>query len=296
MLRLLRSEVFRLVRRWMPWVLLLMMVVMTFLLYELIWVTSNAQLQLLRSGTAPATPNAPPPEVQIRSLEAAIQTLRPSRLNELGIGFVTGLGSILMVVFSASHMGTEWAWGTLRTLLASGASRMGFLVSKYVTLVTFAAVYLAIGIGAAVAASFLVSAQAGLDTSGFDPGLVASAAGRGIYGFLPYMALASLIALWFRSAGGGIAAGLVIYFTESIAAGLLISLNRDFATVANLGISRNVQSIARVGVAVQTGGGAGGAGAPLPDQTQAAIVLAAWTLLFVALAVWRLGGRDITLA
>ncbi len=56
MLRLLRSETYRLVRRWMPWVLLAMAVVFAFVLYELIWVTSNAQLTLLRSGTAPVTP------------------------------------------------------------------------------------------------------------------------------------------------------------------------------------------------------------------------------------------------
>ncbi len=295
MLRLLRSEIYRMVRRWMPWVLLAMVVVLAFVLYELIWVTSNAQLQLLRSGTAPATPNAPPPEVQVRALEEAIQSLRPARLNEIGVGVVTGLGSILMIVFSASHVGTEWAWGTLRTLLASGAGRMGFLVSKYVTLIAYAIVYMVVGVAAAMAASFLVSSQAGLDTSGLDLGIVASAAARGVYGFLPYMALAALIALWFRSAGGGIAAGLVINFTESIATSLLISLNRDLATVANLGISRNVQSISRVGTTVRTGGEALGAPA-LPDQTQAAIVLAVWTALFVGLTVWRLRTRDITLA
>jgi ABC-2 type transport system permease protein len=294
MLRLLRSEVYRVVRRWMPWVLLLMVIALSFVLYELIWVTSNAQLQSLRAGTVTPNPNAPPPDVQIRSLESAIQSLKPARLTDLGMGLVTGLGSILMIVFAASHVGTEWAWGTLRTLLASGASRLGFLVTKYVTLVAYAAVYMAVGIAAALAASFVVSSQAGLDTSGIDAGLIASAAGRGLYAFLPYMALASLIALWFRSAGGGIAAGLVINFTESIAAGLLISLNRDLAWIANLGISRNVQAIARASATADTGGPPGAV--PLPDQAQAALVLALWTLIFVALAVWRLRNRDITLA
>jgi ABC-type transport system involved in multi-copper enzyme maturation permease subunit len=294
MLRLLRSEVYRVVRRWMPWVLLLMVIALSFVLYELIWVTSNAQLQALRAGTVTPNPNAPPPDVQIRSLESAIQSLKPARLTDLGMGLVTGLGSILMIVFAASHIGTEWAWGTLRTLLASGASRMGFLVTKYVTLVAYAVVYMAVGIAAALAASFAVASQAGLDTGGIDAGLIASAAGRGIYGFLPYMALASLIALWFRSAGGGIAAGLVINFTESIAGGLLISLNRDLAWIANLGISRNVQSIARATATSDTGGPA--PSVSLPDQTQAALVLALWTLIFVTLAVWRLRTRDITLA
>lgn len=296
MLRLLRSEIFRLRKRWMPWVLLGMVVVLAFVLYELIWVTSNAQLQLLRSASAPSTPNAPPPDVQIRSLEQAIQTLRPARLTELGLGFVQGFGSIVLIVFSASHVGTEWAWGTLRTVLAAGAGRVPFLVSKYVSLVGFAIVYMIVGLAAALAASFIVSAQAGLDTSGLDLGTVAQAGARGIYGFLPYMALAALIAGWFRSAGGGIAAGLVINFSESIVVSLLVSFNKDLVTIANLGLSRNVQSISRIPGQVASTSGPENALAALPDQGQAALVLAVWTLIFVGLAVWRLRSRDITLA
>ena len=50
-----------------------------------------------------------------------------------------------------------------------------------------------------------------------------------------------------------------------------------------------------VGVSVQANGQSISAPA-LPDQGQAAIVLAVWTLIFVALAIWRLRTRDITLA
>ena len=296
MRRLLRSEIYRLVRRWMPWILIAMMVLLPFVLYELIWVTSSAQLQLLRGPNPPSTPGAPPPDVQIRNLEQAIQSLRPSRVTELGSGLVQGLGSILVIVVAASHVGTEWAWGTLRTVLAAGAGRIAFLASKYVTLIGFAILFLAFGLSAAVVASFAVSTQAGLDTTGLDLTRVAEVGARSLYGFLPYMALAALIAGWFRSAGGGIAAGLVIYFTESLAVQLLVSFNRDFVTIANLGLSRNVQAISRLpGQAVD-------AGPPqsilstLPDQGQAVLMLAAWTLIFVALAAWRLRTRDVTLA
>lgn len=297
MLRLLRSEVYRLVRRWMPWVLLFLIVLLAFVAYELIWVTSNAQLALLRSGTAPVTPNAPPVDLQIKSIEDAIQQLRPSRLTSIGVGLVIAVGTIVLIVFSASHMGTEWAWGTMRTLLAAGAGRMQFLATKYLTLVGFAIVYIVVGLIAVTAASFVVSSQAGLDTSGFDAQLLASAATRAVFGFFPYMALASLIALWFRSAGGGIAAGLVISFTESLVTSILVQFNKDFVTVANFGISRNVQSISRTGAGPTVRGGPDPSGLlTLPDQTQAAIVIAAWILLFVALAVWRLRSRDITLS
>src|SRR4051812_13827054 len=295
--RLLRSETYRLVRRWMPWVLLVLIVVLTFLAYELIWVTSNARLALLRNGTAPVTPNAPPREVQISSLEEAIQTLRPSHLTEIGVGLVAGLGAIVMIVFSASHVGTEWVWGTLRTVLASGAGRVQFLAAKYITLVGFAIVSVIVGLTAATAASFIVSSQGNLDTSGFDLGQVASAGARATYGFFPYMSIAALIALWFRSAGGGIAAGLVINFTESLVTQLLVQFNKDLVTVANFGIARNVQSLSRVGGArVQTGATEPTGLAQLPDPTQAFVVLTVWIAIFVGLAIWRLRTRDITLS
>jgi ABC-2 type transport system permease protein len=279
----------------MPWVLLAIVSVLAFLAYELIWITSNAQLALLRSGNVPEVPNAPPPEVQIRQLEEAIQALRPSRLPDLGIGLVTGLGTIVLIVFSASHVGTEWVWGTLRTLLASGAGRVPVLAVKYATLAGFAIVFVSVGLVTATAASYLVSTQAGLDTSGLALGTLASAAARGTYGFFPYMALAALIALWFRSAGGGIAAGLVINFMESLVTQLLVTFNRDFVTVANYGIARNVESLSRTEGSVVTAPDPSGL-ATLPDQKQAFVVLSVWIALFVALTVWRLRTRDITLA
>ena len=53
MLRLLRSELYRLVRRWMPWIMLGLIVVIAFVFYFLIWVSVNAQLQAVKNGTLP---------------------------------------------------------------------------------------------------------------------------------------------------------------------------------------------------------------------------------------------------
>lgn len=295
MLRPLRSEIFRLRRRWMPWILLGIVLVMGFVFYELIYFSLNTQLQLLRSGNAPANVSGGDPQAMIRELESTLQQVRPSHVPDFGISLVAGLGSVLLIVFAASHMGTEFGWGTLRTLLASGEGRAAFLASKLGSIALFGLLFTAFGVASVVMASFLVSAQAGFDTSGLDPGTVASAGIRAAYCFVPYLALAALIALWSRSSGAGIAAGLVIYFAESIVMQLLISFNKDYATIANFGISRNVQSLSRLGVTVSTG--APPATAPaLPDQTQAALVLAAWTIVFLALAFWRLRSRDVTLA
>ena len=114
---------------------------------------------------------------------------------------------------------------------------------------------------------------------------------------LPYMALASLIALWSRSGGAGIAAGLVIFFAEGLVSQIVAAVNRDLAKVVDYGISRNVQAVQRAGIEPEgRAAQAAAAAAPLPDATQAALVLAAYTVLFVGLAYWRLRSRDVTLS
>ena len=288
MLGLLRSEIYRLGRRWMPWVLLLMIVGFAFVFYVIVYGSVQAQLQAVKDGTIPA------PEGGQAAMDEALRALRPDQVQSFGVGLVSGLGSVMLIVFAASHVGTEYGWGTLRTLLAHGAGRGAFLASKAVSLALFAVVFVIAGAVASVAASFAVSALAGFDLSGFDVGKVANAAGRGLYTFFPYMALATVIALWSKSAGAGIAAGLVVYFAESLVAGILVSLNRDYASIVNYGISRNVSAVTRQTV-VSTGGDPLNAKSTLPDPGQAALVLAIYTVVFVALAYWRLRTRDVTL-
>ena len=288
MLGLLRSEIYRLGRRWMPWVLLLMIVGFAFVFYVIVYGSVQAQLQAVKDGTIPA------PEGGQAAMDEALRALRPDQVQSFGVGLVSGLGSVMLIVFAASHVGTEYSWGTLRTLLAHGAGRGAFLASKAVSLALFALVFVIAGTIASVAASFAVSALAGFDLSGLDIGKVANAAGRGLYTFFPYMALATVIALWSKSAGAGIAAGLVVYFAESLVAGILVSLNRDYASIVNYGISRNVSSVTRQTV-VSTAGDPLNATSTLPDPGQAALVLAIYTVLFVALAYWRLRTRDVIL-
>jgi len=294
-MRPLRSEIYRLQRRWMTWIVLGLVVGLAFVFYELIYVSLNAQLRLLQSGNAPSNAGPGGVEASIKQLEETLQQVRPEHIPDFGIGLVAGLGAVMLIVFSASHMGTGFGWGTLRTSLASGLGRAEFLTTKLVSAALYALLFTALGIVASIGASFLVSAQAGFGTDGLDIGKVLSAGWRTAYAFLPYIALASFIALWSRSSGAGIAAGLVIYFAESIVMQLLISFNKDYATVADLGISRNVSSLSRISVSV-AGANGQSAGVPLPDQTQAAIVLGLWTVAFIALAFWRLRSRDITLS
>ena len=289
MLRLLRSEIYRLRRRWMPWILLVFIAVIPFLFYFLIWASVNAQLQAVRSGTLPAPPGG------TAQLDETLRMIAPDRVAQFGVSIVGGLGSVMLIVFAASHVGTEFGWGTFRTLLAHGASRSGFLVSKAASLLLYVILFMIVGTVAAIGASYTVSAVAGIPVGpGVDVPEVARVATKISYTFLPYMALALAIAVWSKSAGAGIASGLVVYFAESIVAGILVSLNKDYAQIVNWGLSRNASALTR------TVSGQGGptsqdpTASTLPDPTQAAIVLAIYMVIFLALAYWRLRSRDVT--
>ena len=289
MLRLLRSELYRLVRRWMPWIMLGLIVVIAFVFYFLIWVSVNAQLQAVKNGTLPV------PAGGTAQLEQTLRQIAPDRVAQFGVSVVAGLGSVMLIVFAASHVGTEFGWGTFRTLLAHGASRSGFLVSKAVSLVLYAVVFMIVGSIAAIAASYTVSAVAGISPgSGVDFAEVARVAIKSGYTFLPYMALALAIAVWSKSAGAGIATGLVVYFAESIVAGILVSLNKDYAQIVNWGLSRNASALTRT-VSGQAGPTSQDPTAStLPDPTQATIVLGIYCAIFLVLAYWRLRSRDVT--
>jgi ABC-2 type transport system permease protein len=288
MLRLLRSEVYRLRRRWMPWILLACIGLAGIGLYLLLYTAAQASLEAERSGAVPSQPGT------AEAMTDLLRQMRPANIQGFGISLVSGIGSVMLIVFAASHVGTEFGWGTLRTLLAHGAGRASFLGAKLLSIAGFGVLFFFVGVVAAIIGSYLATTIAAGDTGGLDLGAIGAAAAKGYYTFLPYMALAALIAVWSRSAGAGIAAGLVLYFTEGLVTGLVVQLNRDLANIVNFGLSRNVTALTRDVTA--TGITQDPTAVALPGEGQAALVLAIYTVLFVALAFWRLRTRDITLS
>ena len=291
MVALLRSEIFRLRRRWMTWILLLSVLVLAFVVYFIIFASVQAQIQALQNGTSASTNGPPQTEGQLRQ---QLQALRPSQVMSFGLGIVSGFGSVLLIVLTASVFGNEFNWGTLRVILALGAGRERFLAAKYIALVLYATILTIVGALAALAGSEIVSSIGSLDRTLPDDFVVQLIVniGRTVFTFLPYIALAAFIAVWSKSAGAGIAIGLVTYFAEGIVTSLLVAFNKDYATIAIFGVSRNVSAITRL--SGSTGGGGPAGPSTLPDPGQAAVVLLAYTVLFVGVALWRFRSRDVT--
>ena len=212
--------------------------------------------------------------------------------NSLMFALVSSLaffGVILIMILAASVPGTEYGWGTLRTVLVRGVGRWQLLASKTLVIalasVGLSALVLAIvGVASVIATVTLEGEIVGAG----EWSELAIAFGKLIYVYLPYVALAVLMSVLTSSSGMGIAISVGYYVIEQIVVGILA----NFAWFE--GISTFVLGRAASGW-MDSGDfsfGAGGIGA-VPDPLPAAMVMLAYTVILGGLAFWLFQRKDV---
>ena len=263
---LLRVSLLKLVRRPASWVVFLILVALIVLVY-LALAASVGQLDEVGD------------ELQVRVLLAF-----PTAYTTV-VGFILSFGGLLAVVYAAAVIGADWAWGTIRAIVARGESRVRY------TLVTFLAITIMLGVG--VLFSFLIgagSAVVGAELAGVgsdgaaDPDTLATLPellGRTWLGVTQQAAIGFTIAMLFRSQLAGIGAGLAFYFVEQFL--ILVPLTQDVLPYFPFNVATAV-----VATSDDFGGGFGGF-TPLDSDT-ALLWSAGYLVVSLAvatLAAWR---------
>lgn len=193
------------------------------------------------------------------------------------VGVILGFGGLLAVAYGAAIIGADWAWGTIRTIIARGESRVRY------TLITFLAIALVLGIGVLLtfgiggAAAVVAAEMAGLGSDGAtDPGTVAAIPdqlARTWLGVTQQAAIGFAIAMLFRSQLAGIGAGLAFYFAELFLG--LVPVLRDALPYFPFSVAGAV-----VPAAEGLGDGGFGTGTTLDSDT--AVV---WSVGYLAMAL-----------
>lgn len=276
MFPLLRSELFRLARRWMPRILLAILIAIVGVLYLLFWTVvqtgeeNSSDVQDLRDG------------------------LRMAAVRDMGLALVFQVGAVIVTIMTSSLIGTEFGWGTIRALLPRARSRRALLAAKTVTALTFVVVTVGVGIAVAFGASAVVTVLEDLP-GGLGPDGVArtlASIARTIYVLVPYAALALMITTWTRSVAAGIGIGLSVLFLEGLILTILGAAGDVFDRLPGALINRNVQALLHANCdglnSCFSGSG------DYPSQGQAALVLAVYSVVFLGVAFQRFLSRDIT--
>ncbi len=136
-------------------------------------------------------------------------------------GFILSLGGLFAVLYAAAVAGSEWNWGTLKSTVARGESRSGYL------LLTFAgiAVILAIGVLVTFVIGVLVgivgATIAGIPLDGLSDGTALGRLpvdfARGWIVIAAQAAIGFAVATLARSQLAGIGVGIALYFGEAFA-------------------------------------------------------------------------------
>jgi len=205
-------------------------------------------------------------------------------------------GGVLALMLGVLTIGSEYGWGTLRTLFTQGPGRLQVFGAKLIavaaTLVLFVVVAYALG----VVSSWAIAAAEGADVSWPSAWLLVRGLAGGWLIFAAWAALGILLAVVTR--GTALATGIGILYAFVIE-GLFSALASEVSVLDRLVeffVRANGYSLVAVlGVSPDDVGdrGPGSFSGPFVDGGQATLVLIAYTAAFALVAAWLLRRRDV---
>ena len=161
---------------------------------------------------------------------------------------ISSFGSVLAIILTASSVGNEYNWKTLRTALISSESRFKFLVSKLVSLGILILVGMLIAVIVGFIMGFITTALGGYK---FD---LSFATGsyfwtqflqflRTFFVIVPFALLGFMMAIVGRSAMPGIATGIGVVFLEGIVTAFMSLAGGWIAKVPDYLLGANMNAI-----------------------------------------------------
>jgi ABC-type transport system involved in multi-copper enzyme maturation permease subunit len=221
----------------------------------------------------------------------------PERLVGTLMGGFPFFGGVLALMLGVLSVGSDYGWGTLRTLLTQRPGRLQVLGAKLLALalalVPFVLVVFAVG----ALTSYGIALREGAAVDWPSAGLLLRGLGAGWLILLVWAALGVLLAIVAR--GTGLAIGIGILYALVIE-GLLSALASEIGMLDRLVeafVRANAYSlVADLGLSLDDAGdrGPGSFSGPFVGPVQALLVLLAYLVTFVAAAGWLLRRRDVS--
>lgn len=282
----LAAEILKVRKRWMPYVLLLVMLAGAAVLIWLIgYVGYRDDPQGEFAGDAFRTFAFP------WSIAALLDS-----------GQFWG-AAIFVAILTSSTVSTEYNWGTVRQALIRGQPRWQFLAAKLVGTAIVCIVFLLVALGVGILFSIIATSAEGepitLDVPG-GPSLpeIALMVLRSAAGIIPYGLLAFALAVIGRSTALGIAGTLGYMLGEGIVVAILDSIGGIAADFREVAIGHHVASLI---AANRIGSGDYNSiaarelpvSADLPDVWIATLVVCLYSVAFAAVAFIVFQRRDL---
>lgn len=274
-----RAELFKLRKRKMTWIMIIVLAAFLCLIFFAIYgITAS-----------------PPERMPHEGLETMRNLITFPDAFTMIFSMAQNIGAILLTIIVASSVGNEYGWGTIRQTLIRKGIRYQYVLSKLVAFVVYALIGIVIafiiGFCLALLTTQWVNGALNWDFMTVSYiGELFTMYGWTFYGLFVYILLAMLFSIVGRSAIVGIGATLGYYFVESIAISIFNQSGGWLAEIPNYLIGHNISAILPT---TMMQGPFASSGA-LPSTLYASTVLAIYCVVFLGLSLYLFKRRDVT--
>jgi ABC-type transport system involved in multi-copper enzyme maturation permease subunit len=285
MLAVFRGELFKFVRRPGMWILVVLLLVLAVVVgYAILWVVYTV--------SPPSAARGLPPGTTFADFKVA---LYPQNFVKQTFSTWGSLGGVFALIVGVLAQGSEYGWGTIKTLYTQRSGRLTMLFGKLAAVAVVVLIMVVGLFGVDAAASVVIATLDGKSIAfpAADEILKAIGAGFLIFGF--WAVLGMTLATVFRQSamaiGLGLAYGLVVevlIFDLFRLGGIGVQQVQQWFPIANTGyLSDSFGAVRLRGIAAQTT-------TPFADATHAVVVLLLYVVAFTAISAWFTRTRDIT--
>jgi ABC-2 type transport system permease protein len=274
-----QAELLKLQKRWAIRILAIIFVLIVVLLtYVLTYVIYKNPPPNFQAGLPPGT-----------TLADLIKSLYPANFHRIALSSVNGLGSAIAVILGVLAAGSEYSWGTLKTVFTQQPGRATIALARFGALLVVTLAFALLLMVAAAASSVVIALIDGR-LGGWPGALVILEATGSLWLILMvWTLLGVMLAVIFQQSALAIGVGLVYGFVvEGLVFGLF-GRNPSLQNAEKVFPGANATALADAfGQAARVRDAT-----PLVSPTRAVVVLAVYTLAFLAISTFLTTRRDL---
>jgi ABC-2 type transport system permease protein len=273
------AELFKLRKRWAIRILAIIFVLIVVLLtYVLSYVIYKNPPPNFQSGLPRGT-----------TLADLIKTLYPANFHRIALSSVNGLGSAIAIILGVLAAGSEYGWGTLKTVFTQKPGRITVSVARFLALLVVTLAFAILLLLAAAASSVVIALLDGKLGGWPEPLVILEAAGSLWLILIVWTMLGVMLAVIFQQSALSIGIGLVYGFVvEGLVFGLF-GRNPSLQNIEKAFPGANATALADAFGQVSRFQNS----SPLVGVAEAVAVLTAYTLVFLVVSTVLISRRDL---
>jgi ABC-type transport system involved in multi-copper enzyme maturation permease subunit len=222
------------------------------------------------------------------------RALYPHNFHRIALSSANGLGASIALILGVLAAGSEYGWGTYKTIFTQKPGRLTVFLAKILALVVVTAILAVLVLSAAAASSAVLALLDGQALQWPDALTIFQAAGSLWLMLVVWTALGVLLSVAFEQSALAIGIGMGYTFVVEVIVFGIFGNNPTLLNIEKFFPGANAQALADAFGQAARGRFGGGSGRPaLVDPTRAVVDLLAFAAAFVVISSVLISRRDL---